>query len=178
MRFRGAVPRRASGKGIETRIAALTEALPSLQWHWDAETDILGGSFRLPASIAGLTGSVELTDQDGAIVVLDVSGGAIRGLDVVVWPPVEGAPSLIAPPGVPDGVLMLGAKASEAAISALELDTPLRVEADARESVFHLRIGERPASEVVRLADRLLAELDGRRRLAGFWLLDVPPFPA
>jgi len=29
----------------------------------------------------------------------------------------------------------------------------------------------------VRVADHLLVELDKQSRLAGFWLLEVPPFP-
>jgi hypothetical protein len=46
------------------------------------------------------------------------------------------------------------------------------------ESVFHLRIGTKREVEVVCIADTLLVEVDAKRRIAGFWLTDVPPFPA
>jgi hypothetical protein len=43
--------------------------------------------------------------------------------------------------------------------------------------VFHLRVGRQRAATVVRVADRLLVEVDKNSRLAGLWFLDVPPFP-
>ena len=59
----------------------------------------------------------------------------------------------------------------------MELDTPLTMDKNQSESVFHLRIGRQRAATVVRVADHLLVELDKQSRLAGFWLLEVPPFP-
>jgi hypothetical protein len=57
------------------------------------------------------------------------------------------------------------------------MDTTLSMSTDAAQQTFHLRIGGRQPAHVVRIADRCLVEVDQRSRLAGLWLLDVPPFP-
>ena len=59
----------------------------------------------------------------------------------------------------------------------MEVDTALTVEKNAAESVFHVRVGRSRAVTVVRIADRLLLEIDKQGRIAGLWFLDVPPFP-
>jgi hypothetical protein len=51
------------------------------------------------------------------------------------------------------------------------------VEKNANESVFHIRVGRGKVTSVVRVADHLLVEVDKQSRLAGLWLLEVPPFP-
>ena len=51
-----------------------------------SETDILSGSFKGNRKSGGLTGTVEFTDDEGSVAVLDVNNGVICGLDVVVWP--------------------------------------------------------------------------------------------
>jgi hypothetical protein len=43
--------------------------------------------------------------------------------------------------------------------------------------VLHIRVGRQRPATVVRVADRLLVEVDKSSRLAGLWFLDVPPFP-
>lgn len=162
---------------LEARAEPLDGKLPSLEWRWDAETEILSGGFRLPKGKPGLTGTVELTSADGGIVVLDVVSGAICGLDVVVWPEVEEDPTLTAPAGYIDGRVVLHGRAQGGAVASVELDTDLMVWADPRGSVFHLILGEpRPAS-VVRAADGFFIEVDAQHRLAGFWLTGVPPAP-
>jgi hypothetical protein len=62
-------------------------------------------------------------------------------------------------------------------VAALEVDTALTVETNAAESVFHVRVGRSRAATVVRVADRLLVEVDKQARIAGLWFVDVPPFP-
>ena len=57
------------------------------------------------------------------------------------------------------------------------MDTALTVEKNQTESVFHIRVGRARVAAVVRVADRLLVEVDKSSRLAGLWFLDVPPFP-
>ncbi|HKH84604.1 MAG TPA: hypothetical protein VKA25_13015, partial [Gemmatimonadales bacterium] len=73
---------------MDARIEPLSGALPTINWRWDSETDILSGAFKGNRKSGGLTGSVELTDAEGSVAVLDVNNGVICGLDVVVWPEV------------------------------------------------------------------------------------------
>src|SRR5689334_24596949 len=73
---------------MEARIEPVSGALPSITWRWDPETDILSGAFKGNRKTGGLTGTIELTDAEGSVAVLDVNNGVICGLDVVVWPEV------------------------------------------------------------------------------------------
>ena len=73
---------------VDARVEPLTGNLPSIGWRWDPETDILSGAFKGNRKSGGLTGTVELTDAEGSVAVLDVNNGVICGLDVVVWPEV------------------------------------------------------------------------------------------
>jgi hypothetical protein len=57
------------------------------------------------------------------------------------------------------------------------VDTAIDVEKNETESVFHIRVGRTRATTVVRVGDHLLVEVDKQSRLAGLWLLEVPPFP-
>ena len=59
----------------------------------------------------------------------------------------------------------------------MEIDTALILEKNASESVIHIRVGRTKPANVVRVADLLLVEVDKQSRLAGLWLLEVPPFP-
>jgi hypothetical protein len=60
----------------------------------------------------------------------------------------------------------------------VEVDTALTMEKNARETVFHLRMGRPRPVSVFRVADLLLVEIDKQGRLAGLWFLEVPPFPS
>ena len=73
---------------MEARVEPLTGSPPSISWRWDPETDILSGAFKGNRKRGGLTGTVELTDDEGSVAVLDVNNGVICGMDVVVWPEV------------------------------------------------------------------------------------------
>ncbi len=163
---------------VEARVEPLTGALPSIGWRWDPETDILSGSFKGNRKAGGLTGTVELTDAEGSVAVLDVNNGVICGLDVVVWPEVATIPDLRVPAQLTDGRVVLPSNSSRAAIASVEVDTTLSVQTDSSESVFHLRIGPRRPAEVVRVADNFFVEVDQQGGLAGFWMSNVPPFTA
>jgi len=162
--------------GIEARPEPLEGKLPGISWRWDPETDILSGGFRVRRAGGGLTGTVELADPLGAIVVLDVSGGVICGLDVVVWPEVETDRTLAAPAGYIDGRVVLHTRPAGEGVTSLEVDADLRIAANPAESVFHLTVGEPRHASVVRAADHFFIEIDAQHRLAGFWLTGVPPF--
>ena len=40
-----------------------------------------------------------------------------------------------------------------------------------------IRVGRQRPATVVRVADHMLVEIDKQSRIAGLWLLEVPPFP-
>jgi hypothetical protein len=163
---------------MESRIEPLAGALPALAWRWDAETDILSGAFKVNRTGTGLTGTVELTDEVGSIAVVDVHNGVICGVDIVVWPEVGTASELAVPDKLTDGRVVVSAKAAKSGVSSLEINAPLAVTTNRSETVFHLCIGPRREVDAVRVADHLLVEVDRSGALAGFWLTDVPPFPA
>jgi hypothetical protein len=161
---------------MDARIEPLSGALPSINWRWDPETDILSGAFKGNRKSGGLTGSVELTDAEGSVAVLDVNNGVICGLDVVVWPEVIAVAELKVPAKLTDGRVVLPARPSRPGVASVEVDTTLSVRTNATESVFHLQIGPRRAVEGVRAADNFYVEVDQHGGLAGFWLTNVPAF--
>jgi hypothetical protein len=163
---------------IDARVEPLTGGLPSISWRWDPETDILSGSFKGNRKTGGLTGTVELTDAEGSVAVMDVNSGVICGLDVVVWPEVSTLADLQVPAQLTDGRVVLPARPSRPGVTSVEVDTTLSVQTNPSESVFHLRIGPRRAVEAVRIADNFYVEVDQQGGLAGFWMTNVPPFTA
>jgi len=161
---------------MDARIEPLSGALPSINWRWDPETDILSGAFKGNRKSGGLTGSVELSDAEGSVAVLDVNNGVICGLDVVVWPEVISVAELKVPATLADGRVVLPARPSRPGVASVEVDTTLSVRTNATESVFHLQIGPKRAVEGVRAADNFYIEVDQHGGLAGFWLTNVPAF--
>jgi hypothetical protein len=161
---------------MDARIEPLSGALPSVNWRWDPETDILSGAFKGNRKSGGLTGSVELTDAEGSVAVLDVNNGVICGLDVVVWPEVISVAELKVPAKLTDGRVVLPARPSRPGVASVEVDTTLSVQTNSTESVFHLQIGPKRAVEGVRAADNFYVEVDQDGGLAGFWLTNVPAF--
>ena len=167
--------------GLTARKVDRAGKLPRMSYRWDAETDILTGSVKGAGADEqpdGLTGSVELEGVDGSFVLLDVAGGSIRGVEVVVWPDVRTVSTLAPPPDVMDADVLLPNRRSQPGIAALEVDTPLTIETNGAESLFRVRVGVSRKVDTVRVADGLLVELDERGELAGLWLVGVPPFPA
>jgi hypothetical protein len=164
--------------GFGATIEPLTGALPAIGFRWDAETEILSGTATEVEGGRGLTGSIELEGREGAVITLDFERGVLRGLEVVVWPPVDTVEGLTAPKPSRQGRLTAPARPSQPGIGVLEVDVSLKGERTPDESVIHLRILPKKHSEVVQVADSLLVELDSHGELAGFWLLGLPPFPA
>jgi hypothetical protein len=58
-----------------------------------------------------------------------------------------------------------------------ELSARVAAETAATRRVFHFRFGPPRAAEQARIARDVVLEVDEHRRLAGLWLLNVPPFP-
>jgi hypothetical protein len=161
---------------MDARIEPLSGGLPSIGWRWDPETDILSGAFKGNRKSGGMTGTVELTDAEGSVAVLDVNNGVICGLDVVVWPEVITVSELHVPAKLTDGRVVLPARPSRPGVASVEVDTTLSVQTNGAESVFHLQIGPRRPVEGVRAADNFYIEVDHEGGLAGFWLTNVPAF--
>ena len=162
----------------ETKIEELDGKLPKVAYKWDAETDILSVACKGFAKSKGMDGTVDLQGEDGSFVVIDVAGGMMRGLDVVSWPEdVRVVPDLACPEETKEGRIVFPNRRSQPDVAAIELDIDLTVEKNSSESVFHIRVGRSKPSQVVRVADLLLVEVDKQLRLAGLWLLEVPPFP-
>jgi hypothetical protein len=163
---------------FEARIQPLDGKLPKASYRWDPETDILSVACKGAAKGHGMNGTVDLEGADGSFVVIDVAGGTLRGVDVVTWPDdVQTTETLVAPTPAKDGQVVFPTRQSQPGIAAVEVETPLTVEKNQAETVFHIRVGRSRAATVVRVADHLLVELDKQSRLAGLWLLEVPPFP-
>jgi hypothetical protein len=161
---------------MDARIEPLSGALPSVSWRWDPETDILSGAFKGNRKSGGMTGTVELTDAEGSVAVLDVNNGVICGLDVVVWPEVITVSELLVPAKLTDGRVVLPSRPSRPGVASVEVDTTLSVQTNGAESVFHLQIGPKRPVEGVRAADNFYIEVDHQGGLAGFWLTNVPAF--
>lgn len=163
---------------IEARIAPLSGKLPKVSYRWDPETDILTVACKGVPKGNGMDGTVDLEGGDGSFVVIDVAGGALRGIDVVTWPEdVRTVASLAVPDASKEGQVTFPNRRSQPDVAAVELDTSLTVDKNQAESVFHIRVGQKRPATVVRVADHMLVEIDKQHRIAGLWLLEVPPFP-
>ncbi len=163
---------------FEARIEPLDGKLPKVSYRWDPETDILTVACKGAPKGKGMNGTVDLEGGDGSFVVIDVAGGALHGVDVVTWPDdVQTVANLAAPAATKDAQVVFPIRRSQPGIAAVEVETPLTVEKNQAETLFHIRVGRARAATVVRVADHLLVEVDKQSWLAGLWLLDVPPFP-
>jgi hypothetical protein len=163
---------------FEARIEPLDGKLPKASYRWDPETDILSVACKGAPRGAGLTGTVDLEGVDGSFVVIDVAAGVLRGVDIVTWPDdIRTVEPLPAPDGPREGRVVFPSRPSQPGIAAIEVDTALTIEKNPTESVFHIRVGRPRPVTAVRVADCLLVEVDKQSRLAGLWLLEVPPFP-
>ena len=163
---------------FEARIEPLDGKLPKVTYHWDPETDILSVACKGTGKATSFNGTVDLEGNDGSFVVIDVASGCLRGVDVVTWPDdIRTHEQLAAPAAAKDARVVFPPRKAQPVVAAVEVDTPLTVEKNQAESVLHIRVGRQRPATVVRVADRLLVEVDKNSRLAGLWFLDVPPFP-
>jgi hypothetical protein len=148
-----------------------------VEYRWDADTDILTAHCRPSGVREGLKGSVELTGGDGSWVNLDIAAGSIVGVEVAVWPPVQRRRTL-QPPAAEPAHLVVAPRRPATGIADFEVDSGLVAESDEAEQTIHFRIGKGRAARTVRIARDILIDVDRVSRLAGVWLLNVPPFRA
>jgi hypothetical protein len=162
---------------IEIHVLKGEGTLPTLGWQWDVETGILSGAFMPGVMQTGYTGTVEMTDEDGSTVLLDISGGVLCGVDMAVWPEVTALPGLAAPVEARIAQVVIPGRSPRRGAAAMEFDTTISMAADPAGRVYHLRVGTRRPVEPIRVADKLLVEVDAAHRLAGLWLDGIPPRP-
>ncbi len=166
---------------ISVQIESATGTPPALEYRWDADTEILSATVcDAPAGAAdgdGLSGSVDVQGGDGSWLVFDVAQGGIRGVEVAVWPELHTVGRLAPPASVEFTRVILPRDDASDSIAALEVDEPVFAEADEEERTIHFRIGAASRTRTVRLASDLLLDVDPRNRIAGVWLLNVPPLP-
>lgn len=150
-----------------------------VEYRWDADTEILTANVDAESSAppAGASGSLGLEGTDGSWVILDVAGGHIKGVEVAVWPDLRKLKSLAPPPEVEYARVSLPDAAGQGAVASLEMDTSLIAESDPAERTIHFRLGKPRRVKTVRIAQDLLIDIDSRSRIAGVWLLNVPPCP-
>ncbi len=150
---------------------------PAVEYRWDADTDILLARLVVPHGAGGQSGSVELEGPDGAWLILDVVHGRITGLEVAVWPEVHKRATLAPPSAAEDGKALLSFPVTDPGAALIEIEAPLHAESDESERVIHFRVGHSREVRTVRLGRDLMLDLDPQHRVAGLWLLNVPPFP-
>ncbi len=163
---------------IEVRVEPEQAPLSAVEYRWDADTDIL--TARLASAAVGgegMSGSVEIEGSDGSWLILDVNAGRIAVVEVAVWPEVRKLASLRPPLSAVPSRVTVPSRRSHPAIAAIEVDTQLTAEADDAERTIHFRIGDARPMRAVGVAKDLVLDIDDRERLAGVWLLNVPPFP-
>ena len=162
---------------IAVRVEAEAGELPSVEYRWDADTDILTATMHGGAKGTGSSGSIEIEGSDGSWLIFDVSGGRIAGVEVAVWPDVRKVETLTPPADAVPGLVSIPAPVSPAGVASLEVDTRLVADADASERTIHFRFGAARTARAVRAARDLIFDLDETNHMAGVWLLNVPPFP-
>lgn len=165
---------------IAVQLEAPAAPPPAVKYRWDTDTDILTARLESHADGTGngSSGSVDLEGTDGSWLILDVAKGRISGVEVAVWPDVQKRPTLVPPGTVEDAHVLVAMPPSSPGTASVEIDTPLRAEADADERVIHFRVGTKREARTVRFGRDLLLALDPNLGIAGLWLLNVPPFPA
>jgi hypothetical protein len=163
---------------IAVQLEPSTGSPPAVEYRWDADTDILTARIETLAGGTGPSGSVELEGPDGAWLILDVVNGRIAGVEVAVWPDVQKRPSLSPPVVTSDAQVVVPVETSGAGAVLVEMEIALHAESDEAERVIHFRVGLKRDVRAVRLGRDILLELDAQSRIAGLWLLNVPPLPS
>jgi len=162
---------------IDVHLEPASGATPEVEYTWDTDTDILSAQLKPRANGDGQSGSVEVEGSDGSWLILDVAAGRINGVEVAVWPDVLRRPTLQPPVQVEDARLVVPPARASDRVASLEVDTAIVAESDSSERVIHFRLGRPREARTVRVGRDMLVEVDDQSRIAGVWLLNVPPFP-
>ena len=161
---------------IAVQLGPRDGAPASVTYRWDPDTDILSAQVR-PGPAGGASGSVEVEGSDGSWIILDLQDECIAGIEIAVWPEVSKRASLAAPGTVREVSVRVPNAPDADVLTSLEVETPIAAESDRQERIFHFRLGGPRECTAVRVAQDLLLDVDAANRVAGLWLLNVPPFP-
>jgi hypothetical protein len=163
---------------LEVRVEEIGETeLPSVDYRWDVDTDILIAMLRASGMSEGLTGSLDIEGEDGAWLTLELTDGRLGAIEVAVWPDVKTVAKLNPPAKAAPARIRIPTRTSQPGLAAVEVDTALSAVADEAERTIHFRIGPQRTSKSLRVARDILFEVDARSQIAGIWLLNVPPSP-
>ena len=163
---------------IAVQLEPRSDKTPKVKYTWDSDTKILSAHLRPGAEGSGLSGSVGLEGSDGSWVILDVNGGRINAVEVAVWPEVHARASLAVPSLIEDASVLIPAARSSREIRSVEVATSLTAESDMAKKTIHFRLGKASETRAIRLATDILLDVDANNRVAGLWLLNVPPCPS
>ena len=150
---------------------------PEVIYTWDADTEILSAHMRGSHAGYGVSGSLGVEGRDGSWLILDLQGGRINAVEVAVWPDVHRRQDLQPPDAVEDASVSLRTDGGAQGVAAVEVQTSVVAALNPVDRVYHFRLGPRRQSRTVRLARDILLDIDRDSRLAGLWLLNVPPCP-
>ena len=163
---------------IAVELQPTNRSSADVEYTWDPDTEILSAQLSPRASGDGISGSLGVEGRDGSWLILDVQAGRINGVEVAVWPDVRKLPALNPPAHVEDADLVVPSTRTGADVASMEMETRLVAESDPTERNFHFRLGKPRGSRTVRVARNMLVDVDEKSRIAGLWLLNVPPAPA
>ncbi|HET9683953.1 MAG TPA: hypothetical protein VFP15_07620 [Gemmatimonadaceae bacterium] len=161
---------------IAVELQPISGTPPAVHYQWDRDTDIFTATLSSPSREPAPSGAVEIEGSDGTWLVLELRGGHLVGVEVALWPDVHRNPTLAPPCDAQSAAVVVPMRASQGA-ATVEIEAPVRAEADDAEQLVHFRIGERRHVRSVRVGSDLLLDLDREGCLAGLWFLNVPPFP-
>lgn len=161
---------------IAVELQPITGTPPAVHYRWDADTDIFTATLSSVSPDRATAGAVEIEGTDGTWLVLDLRGGRLVGVEIALWPDVHRNSTLAAPRDIESADVVVPMRPSPG-VATLEVEAPVRAEADDAERLVHFRIGERRDVRSVRVGSDLLLDLDRQGCLAGLWFLNVPPFP-
>jgi hypothetical protein len=162
---------------IAIQLEPRTDKTPKVKYTWDSDTEILSAHLRPGSESSGLSGSVGLEGADGSWVILDVNGGRINAVEVAVWPEVQQRPTLAIPSKVEEAAVLIPAARSSREVKSVEVATNLIAESDQTRTTIHFKLGKSSKTRAIRLATDILLDVDANNRVAGLWLLNVPPCP-
>jgi hypothetical protein len=163
---------------IAVQIEPRADKTPKVKYTWDSDTEILSAHLKPGSEASGLSGSVGLEGADGSWVILDVNGGRINAVEVAVWPEVQQRAALQPPAKVEDASVLIPAARSSREVRSVEVATNLTAEACPARKTIHFQLGKASKTRAIRLATDILLDVDAQNRVAGVWLLNVPPCPA
>jgi hypothetical protein len=134
-------------------------------YAYDSETGIL--SLRLNSTDTGQQGALEVSDAEGGFVLLHTRAGMVDGVEVVIWPELD-VDGELDDPAVTDTGLVVPP------LEIDELECELNVRVSASGAALRISVNDGYPNQTVRIADKLLLDLDEDSELTGIWMLDVP----